>query len=62
MSVTTRNTKHARRHALASLVVALAGLVIAAVGTTPVVASADRSRPVVVVESGAVRGVAVSGG
>jgi para-nitrobenzyl esterase len=62
MSDTSRSTKHVRRRARASLVVALAALAIAAVGTTPVVASADRSRPVVVVEGGAVRGVAVSGG
>jgi para-nitrobenzyl esterase len=62
MSVTTRSTKHARRRTLASLVVALAALAITAVATTPVVASADRSRPVVVIDSGAVRGVAVSGG
>jgi para-nitrobenzyl esterase len=62
MSVTTRSTKHARRHALAWLVVALAALTIAAVGTTPVVASAEPSGPVVVIDGGAVRGVAVSGG
>lgn len=62
MAVTTRSTKHARRHTLTSLVVALAALAIAAVGITPAVASADRSRPVVVIDGGAVRGVAVSGG
>ena len=62
MFVTMRGTKHARRHTLASLVVALTALGIAAVGTTPVVASADPGRPVVAIDGGAVRGVAVSGG
>jgi para-nitrobenzyl esterase len=62
MSVTTRSMKHARRHTLAALVVALAALAITAVVTTPGVASADRSGPVVAIDSGAVRGVAVSGG
>ena len=61
MSVITRSTTHARRHALVSLV-ALTALAIAAVGITPVVASADPSGPVVVIDGGAVRGVAVSGG
>ena len=63
MSVTTASTIRVRHHPVAAFITAMATITIAAVGTTtPVAASADPSRPVVVVEGGAVRGVAVSGG
>ena len=63
MSVTTASTIRVRHHPVAAFITAMAAITIAAVGTTtPVAASADPSRPVVVVEGGAVRGVAVSGG
>ena len=63
MSVTTASTIRVRHHPVAAFITAMATITIAAVGTTtPVAASADPSRPVVVVEGGAVRGAAVSGG
>ena len=63
MSVTTASTIRVRHHPVAAFITAMATITIAAVGTTtPVAASADPSRPVVVIEGGAVRGVAVSGG
>jgi para-nitrobenzyl esterase len=56
----TRTT--GRRHAAASLAVSLAVVAVATIGATPVVASAIPNRPVVVIDGGAVRGVAVPGG
>jgi hypothetical protein len=56
----TRTT--GRRHTAASLAVTLAVVAGATIGATPVVASAIPTRPVVVIDGGAVRGVAVPGG
>ena len=62
MSVTTRSKASFRRHPLAAFIAGMAALTIVVVGIAPVASARSNGGPVVVIDGGPVRGVAVSGG